>query len=250
MSGFSRMERWRRRLLLGAGVLLVLSTTAACTVSMAGGLAGAIVSVLGAAALIAGITTTQTGCDTTSTCLSVYYEPDAPDGAVDAATDVGPCLSALEDAVGPCLGALEDAVGPCLSRVEDVGPCLSPPLDAVGPCLQPRWDVGPCLSDVGPCLSDVSEVGPCLSNDIGPCLSQPPPDAWDGDAPIGPCLSQPPPDATDGDTDTTLAPAAPSLSPRDVARADARARLTASGALPADLAERLQARRPSGSSRT
>lgn len=250
MSGFTRLERWRRRLLIGAGVLLVLSTMAACTVSVLGGVAGALVSVLGAVALIAGITTTQSGCDTTSPCLSYYYEPDAPDGAADALVqDVGPCLSIAADAVGPCLGApLEDVVGPCLTaRPDDVGPCLGAPLDDVGPCLQPRWDVGPCLSDA------YEDVGPCLSRaeDIGPCLSPRQDDVWDGDAPVGPCLSQPAPDTIDGDTDTTMAPGPGiALSPRDVARAEVRSRLTASGALPDDLAARLRARRPQDRSRT
>lgn len=237
----------RRRGLLGLAVILALSTTAACT-SVVGGGTGALLGVLAAASILASLTATQTGCDADG-------EPNGLGDVGDAnGTDIGPCLTPDLGDVGPCLTARPDDVGPCLGMpLEDVGPCLTARPDDVGPCLSPPWDGGSCLADVGPCLEPPFDTGPCLTQwdvgpclsdaspaDVGPCLSQRAPDALDATDDIGPCLSAPPPDAG-SDSDVTQARPAPSGAQvaRASARAEARSRLAASGALPPDVAARL-----------
>ena len=227
----------RRRLLALVAVALLASLLAACTVSLAGGLAGMGLSALLALLLVVTAGATQSGCDTEPTsgvvtdalpdgadvaggeipigpCLTAPYDAHAepePDAAADM--HVGPCLSVMPDSVGPCLGAPYDGyVEPGPDAVEDIGPCLSPPYDA---WIEPDA-VGPCLSiepdAVGPCLSPPEDVW-IEPDAVGPCLSIEPPDA------IGPCLS-PPYDAgseADGDADgsTLEIPIGPCLSYRE-----------------------------------
>jgi hypothetical protein len=130
------MARKAALIVLLAGVCL---TVVGCSLSIAGGILGGVLTVLVSASLIFGAGFTQSGCS------------DSTDGSADS---VNPCLSIIEDTTDP-----------------DIGPCLTPPLDTedpdIGPCLSPRPDteepdVGPCLSQPAP-DSDDPEVGPCLS---------------------------------------------------------------------------------------
>jgi len=123
--------------------------------------------------------------------------------------------SSCGDSVHTCLSMIPDTEEP------DMGPCLSPPPpDAV------ESDIQPCLSQVPP---DVVEP------DVGPCLDQLPPDVMEPD--IEPCLSQLPPDA---ETPEDSANASPSTSDAPaLAKTDIQKRLIESGALPEDIAQKL-----------
>lgn len=147
---------WRRTVVIGLGASLLT----ACTVSISGGLLGAVASI-GLALLVfllAGVT--QTGC--------IEDRVGRDDAGTDAEVDVGPCLRDV--ITSPCLS--DAYIGPCLSAD------AAPPPDAVviGPCL------GAPLQDQGVEL----DIGPCLEADASP------PDATPPDMPIGPCLEAPP----------------------------------------------------------
>ena len=183
-------------------VLFVSSVLAACGgVSLPGGIAGGVLSLIVGAFLLAGAAGTQTGCDgSLQVCLSPLPPRDV---------GVGPCLSDLgigadadagfsQPDAEPLDAALLDTgveadVGPCLSDV-GMGPCLS--LDG-GP--DPRADAR-ADAEVGPCLSPPLDAGPDPRTDaeVGPCLSMAPPDATAEAARMGPCLSMAPPDARVG----------------------------------------------------
>ncbi|MEZ4471301.1 MAG: hypothetical protein R3F60_10975 [bacterium] len=162
----------RRTVRVIAVAILAGSVLTACTVSVAGGLAGgALSAVLLLLVLVAG--GSQTGCDDDD-----GPSPDPEDGAVvaDGAVDlgvdmsIGPCLSPPEPdmAIGPCLGAPQDDMGVDAAVDAQIGPCLSPP----------EQDFG-----VGPCLDTLPEdAGLPPDAEIGPCLSPPPPP---GDAGFG-----------------------------------------------------------------
>ena len=144
----------KRRLRWAVLAGLAMSVLTACTVSVSGGILGALAS-MGVFALFALLVGgAQTGC--------VEDAPAPDDAEVDI--EVGPCL---RDMAPPW----EDAtIGPCLtpdqgSPEEDaavIGPCLGAPLEDMGP----RLDAAPLdmrVDDAGP---------PDLS--IGPCLEPPP----------------------------------------------------------------------------
>ena len=271
---------FRFTLIVGFGLSL-----AACSWSVAGGVAGAILTTLVSGALLLGVTTASTGCDSDSI---------DDGGAVDAAgTDpdediyVGPCLTAPSpdivenDAdiyIGPCLTA------PLPDVIEDdadthVGPCLSPPApDIMAPedmmeDMMEDMSVGPCLSPPAP---DIMAPDDAMDDTaVGPCLSPPAPDIMapedtEEDTGVGPCLSLPAPDVQEPkDTspppeDIELQPCL-SVPPPDVgmsfspapeqrpvsvadARAAVRARLVAAGTLPKDVAARLNGQAPEGDS--
>lgn len=189
---------WRRVMAIG----LAASLLTACTVSMSGGLLGALASV-GLALLVfllAGAT--QTGC---------IEDPPTRDDAMVDEPDVGPCLSDAH--IGPCLGApFDDAtVGPCLSRLP---PDAGPPDANIGPCLGAPLDAGVEV-----------DFGPCLQPDALPPDALPP-DALPPDARVGPCLESPPEPEPDPpgkamrsiDTGAVFAKVAASLPPDVAAR--------------------------------
>ena len=231
----------RRACALAAMVLLAGGVLTACTFSVPGGIAAAVVALLVGGGLIV-TATTQSGCDrTVQACLSLDSRV-VRDGGKDS---VGGCLSApfelgSDVEVGPCLQPKPDIkVGPCLDPKPDinVGPCLSPKLPdiKVGPCLSPPMPdlnvkppvdakVGPCLS---PKLPDLN-LKPPLDAKVGPCLSPPKP----SDAKVGPCLSPPPPPES-----AELLPGTDGVDPLAQQRAEIVARLK--DRLPADLAARL-----------
>lgn len=158
------------------GVGLAASLLTACTVSVSGGLLGALATAGLTLALLAFAGASQTGCVEDPS-------PSPDDAGVDP--DVGPCLT---DLMTPCLSA-DMFIGPCLGApLQDAGPDLT-----VGPCLsRPLEDAGPEI-DAGPCLTDMAPFDAA----IGPCLEPPPVDAGvDGspDAQIGPCLDVPEPE--------------------------------------------------------
>jgi hypothetical protein len=220
-------------LVLGLGLSL-----AACTWSMAGGMFGAILTVLVSASLIIGAGTTTAGCDDPGANTST--DTDSTD---DQDTHVGPCLSFVPDVgepdvendvyVGPCLGAPLPDVGPDSEEPDDkdvfIGPCLSPPLPDI---IEPAPD-----SKNG----DTSDVY------IGPCLSLPPPDVSEPDSSekdveLQPCLSLPPP--PDDEARVDFQPAK-QVATRSDARKAIRERLAAKGVIPADVADRFRDRKDS-----
>jgi len=98
--------------------------------------------------------------------------------------------------------------------------------------------------------TDEPDMGPCLSApppdtvepDIGPCLGAPLPDAGEPDAmepDIEPCLSQLPPDAEAPEDSASASPK--TLDSPALAKANIQKKLIDSGALPADIAEKLTA---------
>ena len=120
---------------------------------------------------------TQSGCESTQTCLSMVNE-DIP---ADVPTDtVGGCLSFLPDTWDAGTLDLGVCLGPPDIGSPDVGVCLQPPFDAgtdsVGPCLDPPYDAG--TDHVGPCLDIDPDAAGCLSDlgpaDVGPCLDMVP----------------------------------------------------------------------------
>lgn len=200
--------KWRNALKWGALVGFALSVLTACTVSMSGGLLGALASIGVAVTVFLLAGATQTGC----------VEDPAPDPEADAGADadvdahVGPCLSQpLPDMdIGPCLSPLEPDMGDQGVEPEldmDIGPCLSPP----------ELDRGVDM-EIGPCL-DVPAPDQGLRPDAGP------------DAFLGPCLSPPPPDPEDGSGQ---------LSPEAIDKAAVFDKVAAS--LPADIVARLKKR--------
>ncbi len=208
--------RARRYGAMVAVVLLAGGLRTACTFSVGGGLAAAVIALLVGGGLLF-TATTQSGCDRTTACLSMAIE-----AGPDAARDAGP-----DAKVGPCLGAPKPDA--------KVGPCLQPKPDMyVGPCLDVKPDTGPPKPDikVGPCLGPPkpdAKVGPCLKMKpdakVGPCLKMKP------DAKVGPCLAPPPPGSA------ALVPEADEDAPAARERSEIVARLR--GRLPADLAARL-----------
>lgn len=188
--------RWLRWAVLAG---LAMSLLTACTVSVSGGILGALAS-MGVFALVALLVGgAQTGC--------VEDAPAPDDAEVDAV--VGPCLTDAH--IGPCLGAPLDDAG----RIEpDFGPCLSP--------------------DQGFLEEDAAVIGPCLGAplpDLGPDEGQPDmriDDAGLPDLEVGPCLEPPPePDQPPGKA----------TAPGVIDRAAIFAKVTAG--LPADVAARL-----------
>jgi hypothetical protein len=155
-----------------AGLLLLLSTLTACTVSAAGGIIG------GAGALVFGVfllfgASSQAGCGPkdphANVCLSMPYIPDDAGPienveSIDAGAELTPCLKvAMPDAgvpevdahIGPCLEVM-----PCL----DVMPCLKPPPETpVNACLwmdapgDDPLDLGGSLSAPVPSRADSLE---------------------------------------------------------------------------------------------
>lgn len=256
-----------RRPLFWTVVLIVAAgSLAACTVSVAAGVASFVGTLAVAALLLLTTSATQQGCDPDATSGDVTETPDDTH-EVDY---LGPCLSfvpdlpemeadADKDVFGPCLGAPLDVpdinIGPCLSPPLDVGldagdevdedvfgPCLSPPLDVpdIGPCLSPPFDVGPDTGDdvehdvFGPCLSqplDVPDTSACLADvldsDFGPCLSIIPPDVIE------------PADGEEDTPDSAETKAAPAT-----ARDKVIASLGARGVLPPDVLARLTGQGP------
>ncbi|TNE46087.1 MAG: hypothetical protein EP343_25305 [Deltaproteobacteria bacterium] len=119
MSNQTRRSIWVLTLVVFSASLL----TACSGLSMSGGVAGTIVSIVGIFLLLFGFTTTQSGCDV-GPCLSIISEPPPDAGIQD--TKVGPCLTPLP----PDWGAepTKDAGTGTEKQLEpDVGPCLSPP---------------------------------------------------------------------------------------------------------------------------
>ena len=203
---------------------------AACSFSVVGGFAGAVLTGVFTVVLLLGASTTQTGCSTFHTCLSMV-PPDAEDTDDGENVEVGPCLTAPLDTqgieVGPCLSVVPPDTDETEEDV-DVGPCLSPPPpDTMEPpdSMEPRDTVGPGdtsepADTVKP--ADTSESKDVTEIDVGPCLSLPPPDTMepsdtlepdDGDDPdVGPCLS-PPLDTNEPADSTEDAEVGPCLSP-------------------------------------
>jgi hypothetical protein len=95
-----RKTRWLAVLAVLAGGALL----AACTVSIAGGLAGLAAAAVAAIAILVSGSATS-GCDVVGPCLSIAEEPQdagpdaAPDAGLDAAPDAGPdaATSSLDD---------------------------------------------------------------------------------------------------------------------------------------------------------
>ena len=220
-------DQIRRTLLVTAALLLCASLLTACTLSVAGGVAGGVLALLMGAGLLLTAAGT-TGCDERVTgCLSIAVEA-GPDGSgKDAGPDsLGGCLSPPID-FGP-----DGKVNPCLSvdaKVPDmhVGPCLQPPMPDQG---KPDMHVGPCLSPPAPDMSQPDVK-------VGPCLKPPKPDMGKPDAKVGPCLS-PPPKASPGHG--PFAAAGASADPRPVAAQRAEVIAKISQRLPAELAARLE----------
>lgn len=140
---------------------LAMSALTACTVSVSGGLLGALAS-MGVFALVALLVGgTQTGC----------IEAPTPDDAEVDDVDVG--TSARDMNFAPCLstdfGQRDDlSIGPCLGApLPDLGPDLG--LDLGPPDAGPP-DMGP---DQGALDMRIDDAGlPDL--EIGPCLDPPP----------------------------------------------------------------------------
>lgn len=148
MSDWRRTARWVALAGLGASLLT------ACTVSVSGGLFGAVASVAVTLLLLALAGGAQTGC----------IEDPSPDDA-----EVSACLSAdaaAEPDVSACLGTPIDddaTVGPCLSRLPpDAGRDMLPDVP-IGPCLEPEPPPIPDAEvDQGADMAPDAEVGPCL----------------------------------------------------------------------------------------
>lgn len=218
---------WRRAARWAALTGLALSVLTACTVSVSGGLLGALASIGLAMVVFLLAGATQTGCaedeDTVGPCLSYIADGDidasATDGGVDGQTidmAIGPCLS--PDAhIGPCLSPPEPDFGPDMP----IGPCLSPPEPDRGVDME----IGPCLSPPAPDFGVDMEIGPCL--DIEPDMGVDA--APEQDAHLGPCLSPPPPEP-DPEDGSGKAPAVDKAAIFDKVAAN----------LPADLAARLK----------
>ncbi len=252
--------RWGRPLLVAVALVFLGSTLAACTVSVAGGMAGGALSLLALIFVLAGTATSTTGCTETSVCLSMVIDQDVPDGGDVADTPETTDTTAAKDSGS-------DTVGPCLSQPLDVGPCLGPDLTDTTD-TKTAADIGPCLSvavdagkkdvadtedqeDVGPCLSgplDANEGDAAKdsgSKDAGPKDAGPkdagPKDAGKKDTKTGPCLS-PPIDAGFAAPEWIRDPGADSLNtPKNAppSRAAVQRKLAAAGILPADVAARL-----------
>lgn len=209
---------WRRTARWAALTGLALSLLTACTVSMSGGLLGALASIGLAMVVFLLAGATQTGCvEDVSPCLSIASDWMPDEGESDGGR--------VDMPIGPCLSPPEPDLGPDVP----IGPCLSPPEPDLGPDLGPDMPIGPCLSlpelDQG-----VVDQGPDLN--IGPCLDVEPDQGVDAapDLSLQPCLSPPPPpDPEDG---SGKAPG--------VDRAAIFDKVAAS--LPADLAARLKKR--------
>jgi hypothetical protein len=241
MNGNSlRQTLFKVCLVLGLGLSL-----AACTWSMAGGMLGAILTVLVSASLIIGAGTTTAGCDDPGANTGTENTDAGPSdtgNTADQDTKVGPCLSFVPD-VGESEVESDVYVGPCLSApLPDVGPDSEEPDTLVGPCLEPPApDISELDSEddiyVGPCLSppepDISEPDDTADVFIGPCLSQPLPDIIEpepdskdsetSDVYIGPCLSPPAPDISEPDSfekDVELQPCLSLPPPDDEAHVD------------------------------
>lgn len=201
--------KWRNALKWGALVGFALSVLTACTVSMSGGLLGALASIGVAVTVFLLAGATQTGCVEDPT-------PD-PNPEADAGPDayIGPCLSQIE----PDQGVADRGVDADPDMY--IGPCLSPPEPDRG--VERDLSIGPCLSPPEP------DQG--IDMEIGPCLDVPAPDQGtsDPDAFLGPCLSPPPPDPEDGSGQ---------LSPEAIDKAAVFDKVAAS--LPADIAARLK----------
>lgn len=230
---------WRRAARWAALTGLALSVLTACTVSVSGGVLGALGSI-GLALfvfLLAGAT--QTGCDPEEVgpCLSFLADEGFDEGVDDGGADGG--------VDGGADGGADGTVQPDMY----IGPCLSPPepdlgVDmAIGPCLSPpEPDQGVEMDmDIGPCLDIAPDQGVDMS--IGPCLSPPAPDfgvedaamepdaAQEEDAGLQPCLSPPPP------------PPPPDREERQGSAVDKAAIFDkVAASLPADLAARLKKR--------
>lgn len=208
---------WRTAVRWGALVGFALSVLTACTVSMSGGLLGALASIGVAVTVFLLAGATQTGC--------VEDPARDPEPKADAGPDayIGPCLSQIE----PDQGVADRGVDADPDMY--IGPCLSPP--------EPDRGVERDLS-VGPCLTDLAVFDSAVDMEIGPCLDVPAPDqglAPDAgpDAFLGPCLSPPPPDPEEGGAQ---------LSPEALDRAAVFDKVAAS--LPADIAARLRSLNP------
>ena len=136
--------------------LSFVSLLTACTVSVAGGIAGLFSSLALLVALLFGLGT-QAGCDNVGPCLSI-----------------GPCLT-LDRGVGDAAkdGNASDAgVDQAPTPDAEMGVCLAPPMDAgeFGPCLKVAPDMqldGP----MGPCLSMPADMGASASLQSDPAVN-------------------------------------------------------------------------------
>lgn len=172
MTDGRRAARW---LVLG-GVSLSLLT--ACTVSVSGGLLGAVASIGAAVALLLLAGATQTGC---------AEDPPTRDDAEVSDIDVGPCLRDIypvSDLRIPDMRPRDVSVMPCLgpNLVDATVSADAAPDLSVGPCLEPPPEPNPVpmgSSDAG--LDAAPDAGPDAR--IGPCLDTPPdPEPPDGKA--------------------------------------------------------------------
>ncbi len=246
-------------------ILLLGLSVAACSYSLAGGVAGFVVTGVVAALFLLGTSTTASGC---GPCLSPVVDFET----VEEEPDIGPCLTRIPDDIvddsaetdqtdvgepdiGPCLSRIPDDVdGPDAVETDvdepDIGPCLDRVPDDIEADDVDEPDVGPCLEPEPPDADEKDADEP----EIGPCLAPPldivePPDADDSDAddaadgetkdaPAGPCLSLPPPDAESSMAPEPPQEPTPALA-RAAARSEIRERLAKHGVLPPDVAKRL-----------
>ena len=243
-------------LVVGLGLSLT-----ACTVSMAGGMAGGILTMVFCSVLALGLSTTQSGCAPdigTSACLSQVADPD-----------VGPCLTqpppdtiqadAVDVTDSPDFGDVacltdvgsEPDLGVCLSQLPpDAGPGLG---EDIVPEMEEDIVMGPCLQ---PSQEDVEEMEDDIS--VGPCLEPPAPDVEDSDAnepdviesdamekeedvELMPCLSPPQPDPESEFPEGADLPEAEAADADD--RSAVQDRLMAQGVLPPAVVARLLAAR-------
>ena len=167
----------------GALVGFALSVLTACTVSMSGGLLGALASIGVAVTVFVLAGATQTGC-----VEDPAPDPDPQlDAGVDAAMDanVGPCLSDLGIDIGIDRG-VDMRVSP--PRDMEIGPCLSPPEQDFGFGLDQGFEqdmeIGPCLDVPAPDQGLAPDAAPDAF--LGPCLSPPPPEPEEGGARLDP----------------------------------------------------------------